>query len=205
MITVITSITKQQGFENLQRNLVSFESDWQLGMDILCLVADKQLYLEVRDYLKQNVDRGESLIVYDEGGLKAGGEYLGNRNEFVFLLDEDTLIPSGHITKLYNNYLDKRGAGFISGIEREFPCVLWVEDLYAQPRYIWSNTKDQHGLIEVDTSPVYGILTKANTYKELFCLGDLDSYGSLSYGIRLRRQGYQNYVNTEVEYKHGGK
>lgn len=204
MISIVSLVTKTAGFENLKRNLISLEPDWKLGVDILCLVDDKELYLEVRDFLAQSVNRGEVLVVYDES-LKAGKEYLSNKNEFVFLLSEDTLIPGGCLTKLYQDYIEKREAGFISGIDKSFPSVFWVKDLYGQPKYVFSNEKDLEGLAEVDTSPIYGLLTRASTYKELFCLGDLDGYGSLSYGIRLRRQGYQNYINTGVAYRHGGK
>ena len=206
MISVITTITNRKNLKTLQENLVALEADWHLGVDLLCLVGNENLYLEVRDYVASAVDKGEPLVVYDDKGLKAGQEYLGSRNEYVFLLGENIRIPTGCLTKLMKDFDNKKSAGFIGGVRKELPSVYWVDDIYGSPHYVYSNEKkDLEGLIEVDVSPVYGLLTKTQLYKELFCLSDLDGYGSLSYGIRLRRQGYKNYLSMEVGLRDGGE
>lgn len=206
MVTVITLVSNREGFDNLKRNIVSFESDWKIGLDILCIVSDYNLYLECRNFLHENVDKGECLVVYEQDAtLKSGKEYLDWKNEYVFLLAENVRVPSGGITKLYKTYLEKPQAGFITGEWNLFPTVRWVKDIYGAPKYIYSNEPSPYGLrMDIDVAEVYGIMTKTNLYKELFCLDNLDGYGSHSFGIRLRRQGYKNYINTGVEYKYGG-
>lgn len=206
MITIITSITSQEGFETLKRSLYNFEPDWKLGLDLLCFVHKQELYLECRNFLLDAVDRGECLVVYEEKKtLKVGREYLSPKNEFVFLLNEGVLVPFGGIGKLYKDYFEKNTAGFICGVEKDIPQVFWVKDIYGCPQYIYSNNDNlaKNGLVEVDVSNITGMLTKTSLYEELFCYGDLDGYGSLSYGIRLRRQGYKNFIDTRVEY--GGR
>lgn len=201
MISVITSVIDRQGFENLERNLISLEPDWNLGMDLLCIVKEENLFEEVGDFLKKGVNRGKCVVVQDDKGLKAGGDYLEYKNDYVFLLDNRMLLQSGSITSLQKGFLDNPTAGFIGGLNGNQPSVYWVKDIYGVPQYIYSEGDLERGLIEVDTSSVHGILTKTNLFEELFGLSDLDGYGSLSFGIRLRRQGYQNYVDTRVRYR----
>ena len=202
MITIITLVSSRDGFETLKRNLINFEPDWNLGVDLLCLVSDKKLYLECRDFLLDNANRGECRVVLGDS-LKHGREEIEGKNPYIFILGEGILIPFGGLTRLYNTMSDKPQAGFVSGVFKQYPVVYWVKDIYGSPKYVYSNEKTNYDLrMSVDVAPVHGLLTKTNLYKELFCMSDLDGYGGYSFGIRLRRQGYKNYVDTGVEYKH---
>ena len=75
MITIITLVSSRDGFETLKRNLINFEPDWKLGVDLLCLVSNKKLYLECRDFLLENVNRGECRVVLGDS-LKDGKENI---------------------------------------------------------------------------------------------------------------------------------
>ena len=84
----------------------------------------------------------------------------------------------------------------------------WVDDIYGSetkwPKFVKSNEKELSGTtVDIDIASPYGMLTKMDLYRELFCLSDLDGYSGYSYGIRLRRQGYRNLLDTRVEF--GGK
>lgn len=206
MISVITLISSRSGLEVLKRNLASLEPDWKLGVDLLCIVNDKTLYLECRDYLLTAVDRGECLVVYDDNGkLKSGLEYIWGNNPYVFLLKEGVILPRGTLKRLYKNYLENPNAGFITGDCGEYPAIWWVKDIYGSPRYVYQNEKPGvQSITEVDVCLDGGLMTKYGLYKDVYCLGELDGYGEYSFGVRLRRQGYQNYINTGVEYKNGG-
>lgn len=204
MISVIYPITTKRGTENLKRNLASLEVDRSIGLDFLILVNNQDLFLEVRDFAV-NVD--SSLVVYSEQDnlLKVAKEYLTPKNEYVFLANENIILPPTSLVKLYEDFLNNRCAGFISGEFQDRPTVYWVENvLYYEkdPKYIYSNERKIEGnLIEVDTISVYGLLTRLKLYNEYFCMEDLDRYGGHSFGVRLRRSGYQNYVDTRVKYK----
>ena len=204
MISIINSITKPSGLDNLKRNLVSLEADIHLGMNLLCRVNEKNLFLEVRDYLLRAVNWGECLVKYEEdsSGLKNGKKYVTGKDEYVFLLGEDVLIPSGAITRLYGDYLLKKEAGFFAGAVAEKLPIFWVEDVYSEyPEYLCRSATDR--IVSVDNCRIQGLLTKTDLYKEIFCSEDLPVYGELSYGIKLRRRGYQNYLDTELNYRKG--
>lgn len=209
MISIITSVSSEEGFENLKRSLINLEPDWKLGVDLLCFVSDKNLYLECRDFLKENVDRGECLVLFEEGEpFKKGVEIVSGKNPYVFLASEKVLIPRGGVTQLYKDFLEKPKAGLISGRFTAYPTVYWVKDIYGElPHYIYSNEKDigLGLLMDIDTCTISGVMTKTDLYKELFNFSNLEGYGGYSFGIRLRRQGYKNYLDTGVELKFGGK
>lgn len=204
MVTLIYPITTKEGFENLKRSLINLEFDLELGIDILCLVkeGEEELYLECSDFLRQNYDQGESLVVYERGDLyKKSQLYISSKNDLVFLANEKIVIPPKAITTLHGGYLELPGAGFISGQFVDYPIVYWVEDIYEKknPKYIYSNEREGEGrYLEVDASGIYGLITRFENFRDLFYMEDLDKYGHLSYGIRLRRRGYQNYIDTTI-------
>lgn len=207
MITVIYPLTTQKGFQRLKRNLNSLEQDWNLGMDFLCVTNDKNLYLEAKNYLLENIDRGECLVAYSEKDnlLKGATELVELKNRYTYVANENLILPHGTITKLYKDLLERPEAGFISGVYTEYPTVYWVKDIYGLPQYIYSNEKTGFdAIMDIDTIAPYGFLTKTQLFKELYGLSDLDGYGGHSYGIRLRRQGYKNYIDTGVEFKDEG-
>lgn len=209
MISIITSISDRAGFENLKRSLINLEPDWSLGVDIICLVRDEKLYVESRNFLRENVDRGECLVLFNETDepFKEGVNIVTDKNPYVYLASEKVLIPRGGVTKLYRDYLEKPKAGLISGRFVEYPTVYWVKDVYGElPHYIYSNERDigLGLLMGIDTCTASGLMTKTDLYRELFGFSDLDGYGGYSFGIRLRRQGYKNYLDTGVELKFGG-
>ena len=208
MISIITFINFKEDFEVLKRNLVSLEPDWGIGVDLLCIVTNKNLFLECRDFLLKNVDRGECLVEYNERAtLKSGVEYLNNKNDYVLLLRPGFLIPDGGVAKLYKSFLEKPQAGFIAGRCINLPTAHWTSNIYGKPEefFYWRPGFDEGGLVEVDMDAIQCVLTKADLYREIYCSEDLEDYQGYSYGIKLRRQGYQNYVDTKVLYSHGGK
>ncbi len=87
MIRIITSISDRAGFENLKRSLINLEPDWSLGVDIICLVRDEKLYVESRNFLRENVDRGECLVLFNETDepLKEGVNIVSDKIPYVYL------------------------------------------------------------------------------------------------------------------------
>lgn len=202
MITLITLIKNEQQLDNFKRNLVSLESTFNLGLDILCLVNDKNFYLKVRDYLLLAINRGECRIEYIEGeNIKKAKDFITDNNPYVFILDCDYILPMGGIDTLYMNYLEKPNAGFISGMALNFGnAFYWVEDVYDSPYFQGiENIKLKEGLVAVDVSAPRALLTKTYLFKEVYCAENVDGAFDYSFGIKLRRQGYQNYLNTNVK------
>ena len=208
MITIVTYISTQQGFENLKKSIINLESDYGLGLNILCIVGEKELYLTCRNWLQMNVDRAGCLTVFYDGDnpLEWSKENLTFNDPYVYLANQNVVIPRGGISLLYSDYVYKPTAGFISGLFAEYPTVCWVEDIYdvGSERYRWGDKKIHNdNLAEVDTVYPTGLLTKSLVFRDLFCKTKLEGYDNLSYGIRLRRQGYKNYLDTRVRLMYG--
>lgn len=207
MITVILPISYSGGFDNLKRILLSLESDIALPMSFLAIVSDPDLYLQVRDYLNENVDFAETLTVYTERErpLLEALFHIG-ASDYVFLWNENVVFPSHTLSRLLKDYTEQPGAGFISGHFAEYPLFYWVDDIYAkQPQRILSNERELEGLVEVDLGWTYGMLTKTTNFKDYFSKPVNGFLGGTAYGLTLRRKGFKNFVDTNIQYRYGGK
>ena len=204
MITAILPISYSGGFENLKRNIMGFSADLERLGDILCIVSDENLYLDCRDLLKEYMINGECLTVFSERKhlLRESLDYLNDKNEFVFVANENLYYPQGTIARLYSDYLDHPKAGFIAGYFTEYPMGYWVDDIYSEtPKVIYSNEKVLESLQEIDSiMPPYGLLTRTENFKEFFFRGNL---GGTEYGLNLRKVGFKNYVDTRIKLGYG--
>ncbi len=208
MISIITSVTNEKNLDRLKTSYFNVEKDMQLGLNWLCLVNNEGLYLECRNFFDSS-DK-ENLVVYSrkENLNKESIQYLTWANPYTYIANENVIIPSGGLTKLYKDFLEKPTAGLITGEFIEFPISYWVKDIYGDAEYINPSSVDGNNfemLMDIDTTSIYGIMTPTNLFKEYFGMGDLENYGNRSYGIRLRRQGYKNYLDTSVKFRYGGK
>ena len=118
--------------------------------------------------------------------------------------NENIVLPAQCVSRLARHYIERRGAGFYAGHFTEYETTYWVSEIYSDnpERIKWS---DQSGLVKVDTAIPFAMITRLANFKDLFCQAELGEFGPLSYGIRLRRQGYENYVDFDVKITYGGK
>lgn len=197
MVTVIAKISCRRQFENLKLSLPKLEKDWNLGIDFLCVVDNQNLYLEVKDWLIPRIDRGECLVVYNEKQFSGLGEYLTNKNDFIFLTNLDCILCEGAITELYGDFIEKPTAGFVSGFASKETAICRLEDLYESGKIVFEDFPEEK-LAETDTSSLYGMLVKKQIYLDFsWALADSE----YSFGIELRKKGYKNYIDTSIKYK----
>ena len=190
MISIIFTISNEAGFNNLKRSIINLEGDYGLGLDILCVVENKDLYIPCRDYLLDNVDEAGVLTTFKEC-------LITESNRYVYLAGQDFIIPFKGITKLYQDYIEIPTAGFIGG-KVEGHSNFWVEDIYKDIR--WQEKELQGGLVEVDVAPLDSLMTESQNFLNVF-----DNTDWWAYGLSLRKQGYKNYLDTRVEVKYGEK
>ena len=204
MITIILSISYQGGFGNLKRNVVNIDKDLRAGNSLLCIVSDKKLYVECRDFIREYFGGVNCLVVFStrQLPLRESLEYLGDKNEFVFVANENLYLPPNTISGLYKDYTEHPKAGFIAGHFIEYPVGYWVNDIYSRaPKVIYSDERKLEDFQEVDINlPPYGLLTRTNLFKDFF-FRSLAHNGN--YGLTLRRQGYTNYVDTKIRFRYG--
>lgn len=207
MISVIFSITDERGLENLKESVIHELPDFsRKGVNTLCLVNDKNLYLECRDFLQEALPDNEVLTQYveDKDPLQRAPELLG-KDKYVFVVNENIVLPALALRRLYRTFIDYPFAGFIAGHMSDYNVEYWIDNVYMDNSSTKRCNKSITGMIEVDTCIPYAMLTKSDKFKELFCNSPIGDYGSLSYGVALRRQGYRNFILGNVKIRHGGK
>lgn len=120
--------------------------------------------------------------------------------DYVFGIEDDTIIPSHALRKLLDDYAIYPYAGLIEGVELGrwgVPYVgAWRADDVYEPTKIESIMPGS-GLEEIDAGGFYCYLTKYENYvkHDYAPLGNNDLGPDVNYGIWLRQQGFKNYVD----------
>lgn len=133
-------------------------------------------------------------------------EYIANC-DYIFGIEDDTIVPKNALIKLLKNYQTYPNAGFISGAEigrwgSAYVGAWNVDDIYNPTCF--TSQMPASGLQEVDCAGFYCYLTKYQTYMqhnyEPFMNGVLGP--DTNFGIALRQQGLKNYVDWSIKCKH---
>lgn len=135
-------------------------------------------------------------------------EHIANC-DYVFLVEDDTLLPTNALDKLIGHALIDGYAGFISGVQLGRHGFLhvgaWKVDSVYEPYGIESTGVDE-GLQPVDAAGLYCCLIK----KDLYMAHHFEPFEKIlgpdvDLGIKLRQQGYQNYVDYSIKCGHMNK
>lgn len=184
---------------------------------------EAKLYQEVREYTDDS-KFGQKLCVFRKSKKKVprysvdvrkfriaelkneSTEYIANC-DFVFGIEDDTIVPPNALEKLLKNYLQYPNAGFISGVELGRWGAPYVGAWRADDIYNTTCLTSQmpiDGIQEVDCAGFYCYLTKYKTYMthnyEPFMNGVLGP--DTNFGITLRREGYKNYIDWSIKCTH---
>lgn len=137
--------------------------------------------------------------------------------DFIFSLEDDTLIPLNTLEKLLTDYQQHPYAGFISGLELgrwgwESVGAYTANDVYdtyaltsLDPKIIKPQTPGmEQELIKVDAAGLYGCLIKKDNYiNHEFKTFENGALGpDIDLGLSLRREGLLNYVDPNLRFDH---
>jgi hypothetical protein len=128
------------------------------------------------------------------------------QSDFVFLVEDDGLIPPQSLKQLSEDYLRYPFAGFVSGV-----CIgrhgiqhigAWeVDDPYETTEI--SSVRPADGLEKVDAAGFFAMLTRWENYTAHEFAPFHDVLGpDVEYGLALRRTGFTNYVDHMVAIEH---
>lgn len=126
--------------------------------------------------------------------------------EFVFLIEDDTVLPDTSLRYLLSDYRLHPHAGLISGMQLGRWGYLhiggWeVDDLY-NPSKITSIKVPQE-FREIDAAGLYCLLTRKEHYlKHDFKPFDTILGPDFDFGITLRQQGFKNYIDPRIKCGH---
>jgi hypothetical protein len=134
---------------------------------------------------------------------------LVSESEFVFGIEDDTLVPANALERLLMDYAAYPYAGFIQGVELGrwgFPYVgAWQADDVYEPSRVESTLPPEEATVQaIDAGGFYCYLTPTGQ----FVAHDYDSFEDgllgpdVNYGIWLRKQGFQNYIDWSIPCLH---
>jgi len=191
---------------------------------LLCLVdGPADLFLQTRNYTEQSKFASRLCIQRKPDGrprfdLRARRiriaslhndmrERIPSDCDYVFSVEDDGVVRLDALKRLLNVYMMYPFAGLVSGVEigrHGFAHLgLWsVDDVY-EPTTITSLMPGE-GVQEIDASGMYCVLTRRNNFvnHEFRPFGDNDLGPDTQWGLALRQQGYQNYVDFGVWVEH---
>jgi hypothetical protein len=126
--------------------------------------------------------------------------------DYVFLTEDDSILPPDALSRLMSDYLAHPYAGFITGVQIGRWGVthlgLWgVDDPY-EPSEVKSLTPGQ-GTVEIDAAGLYACLIKYEHYaKHEFAPYEGLLGPDFAFGLALRCEGRKNYTDFGVWVEH---
>jgi hypothetical protein len=129
--------------------------------------------------------------------------------EYVFLIEDDGVLPPEALSRLLADYSAHPYAGFVEGVELGrwgIPYVgAWrADDVYDMKRI--ESAMPGTGVEEIDAGGLYACLTRYRHYVDHeFRPYEGCAFGpDIGSGIALRQHGYQNYLDWSVAVEHCG-
>lgn len=192
---------------------------------LLCIVdGDVQLTVKARNFCEQSKFGSRLCVQYpQESSQPREHNLLGrrkriadihnfakdyvNRAQFIFLTEDDTILPANTLDRLHEAYKMYPYAGLVSGVQlgrHGIPHIgAWAADDIYDPTVIQS--KDQGiGTEEIDAAGFFATLTRSENYMahEHKPFGNNDLGPDVYYGLELRKQGYKNYIEWSINTTH---
>lgn len=220
MVNIIIPVSRKTFLQKLFARLDLLECP--PDTNLLCYVdGDLELYGIVRNYV-MNSKFKERLCVYRKRGQAGTSSVrqrrqrisdihneikkLINKCDFVFIIEDDTIVPTYALTRLLRVFSEHPYAGFVSGLELGrwgFTHIgAWkVDDAYQVNKI--SSIKESEGIEEVDAAGFYCCLIRRENYLDHFFKPFEDVLGpDVNFGIEMRKQGLKNYVDHSVRCAH---
>lgn len=220
--TIVLTVSRNDFLPEVLSSLELLDCDSSYT-NILCIVdGDQNLYVKVRNLIQTMKFNERRTIQYpDRKPIKRYDPIFRRKRitaihnfakeqigiaDFVFLTEDDTIVPRDTLTKLTRILNSDTGSGFAEGVEVGrwgIPYVgVWnFGDIY-NPTSVTSHAFKNEGVDATDAGGFYCTLIKADLYKNhIFNL--YESLGpDISMGLKLRQEGYSNYVDWSIACKH---
>jgi len=221
MITIVLPISRPDFLNQIFTYLELLDCDKE-RTNLLCYVdGPLELFQKARNYTVNSKFK-ERLCVYRRKGITSVSSVhrrrqriadihneiktLINKTDYIFLTEDDTLVPMDTLKKMYHLALIKKYIGFISGVEVGrwgFKHIgAWVVDNIYNINQITS-IKQGKEIEKVDAAGLFCCLTtKENYMKNVFKPFDSILGPDVDFGINLRKQGLINYIDHSIQCQH---
>jgi hypothetical protein len=221
MINIVLPVSRIEFLDRVFENLNALECDAsQVNLLSVC-DGDQRLFEKIRN-LTVASKFNEKLCVFRNKGPANTSSMSRRRQriadihnevkgliyscEYIFLIEDDTLLPSNALSTLLENYKEHPEAGFISGVQiGRWGFTLiggYTVDNYQSPNKVLSIPNGE-GLQAVDAAGIYCCLTKKEHYiSHIFTPFENVLGPDFDWGIHLRQRGLQNYINHDIKCGH---
>lgn len=191
--------------------------------NLLCIVdGDNKLYVKTRNMVQYTKFNECRTIKYPDNKPVRRFDYIARRKriteihnfakkqigmtDYVFLTEDDTIVPRNALTKLTKTMLNTPGCAYVEGIELGrwgIPYIgAWRFDDVYDPKSVTSLPYKEDGIEHIDAGGFYCSLIDAKLYKE-HTFHTYQSLGpDISMGLKLRQDGYTNLVDYSIVCKH---
>ena len=221
-VTIVLPISRELILDRLFAGLELLECDKERTNLFVYVDGDNNLYTKTRNLVEQSkfnqrlcVQRKDSTKVNNFSIEKRRKRIADIHNEikqylvksdFVFLIEDDTLLPSYALKYLFEGYRAQPYAGLVTGWELGrwgVPYIgVWRTDDVYKPSELKSVINSQ-GLEPIDASGLYCCLTRTEHYMAHEFKPYSDVLGAdVDYGLKLRTDGFMNYVDWRVKCEH---
>lgn len=221
MVTIVIPVSRDLFLLRLFASLEILECDPAQVNLLVYVDGDYNLFEKARNFTV-NSKFADRLCVYREKGLPNVGSIRGRRKriseihneikgllkkvDYVFIIEDDTIIPPNTLKTLLNDYSNYPYAGFISGVQvgrwGYAHIGAWNTDDIYEPSEITSVGIDK-GVREIDAAGLYCCLIKFdNYYTHSFSPYESILGPDVDFGIKLRQSGLKNYINYDIKCSH---
>jgi hypothetical protein len=203
-VSIIIPISRKRYLNRLFESLNNLQGEASL---LTYIDGDVDLYQKARNLTRAS-KFNERLCVFRRKGITSDSNVVKRRQriadihneirglthdtDFVFLTEDDTLLPPDTLIRLQERYKDD--SGIVSGMQVGrwgFKALgSWVLDDLDNPTHIKSTEKKEQ---EVDGTGLYCCLTRKEYYLQNDFKPFLDILGpDVDFGINLRKKGLRN-------------
>ena len=219
-VTIVLLVSRSEYIEQVLSLIELQDYDLSLMNLIAVVDGDNELFIKIRNLI-QKTKFAEKLTVMYNGEKVNKHDYLSRRYriadlhnyvkkylfyaDYVFMVEDDTILPRNALSKLLYDYELKPHAGFIEGVQLGrwgTPYVgAWkVDDVYDIKQITSMVKKDKTELEKIDTGGFYCVLTRFNTYyHHEFKVFKNNVLGpDFEFGSTLRQEGYENYIDWSI-------
>lgn len=221
--TIVMPVSRPDFLQRIFAQLDMMPCDRNTTNILVYVDGEWPLYEKAQNFVTQS-KFNERLCVYRRKGLASVSHVQGRRKriaeihneikeiinfcDYVFLIEDDTLLPLNSLEKLLKAYSFHTHAGVISGVQigrwgMDVPGLWKCDNPYDVKRIETILPDEKIPFEEIDAAGLYCCLTKMDNYKS-FTFDPFDSIlgPDVAFGLHLRRQGFKNYVDWSIQTSH---
>lgn len=227
MTTIILTVSRSDFLEQVLDSLAMQDASL-IDVSIICMVdGDSELYVKTRNMIDK-LPFGNRLTVqfrtkvpapsrYDVLGRRKRiaaihnqiKEYIAHDNGWVFVLEDDTIIPYNALRKLTRVMLSSAAIAQVTGVELGRWGVPYVgawraDDIYDMKQLVSvpNNVTNPEAIEDIDACGLYCTMIRTDLYKQHDFTSENGLGPDINLGIENRQLGYLNKIHWGVPCSH---